>query len=491
MKNNFIALVFITLLSSCDKELDLKPESQITAGSFWKAQEDVTGARSGMYVRFRNFTNVNQYYLGEARSEIMGSGLLNADFRIPYFENRLHKITAPGPDWGDIYTVIHDINLILKYTPGISFTSESNKNTILAEAYTMRAYLYYVLVRTWGGTPLMLEPTESFDPSTIYKPRATEDEMFSQITGDLAKALELFPTNTFPTRRSAWSKPAANALKGDVYLWIAKRRNGGESALNTALAALQEVQKSDVSLMPNFADIFNQANKGNKEILFAVRYQDLEAVNNYAADMYIRDADLPPGVDAATLQKMGVGGGMPWWAPSATMRKQFTADDLRKDNSFLEIYSKTPQQTTPVYFTSIVTKFKGYVDANGRRFLDDIIIYRYADVLLMIAEAKNALGMDPATEINLVRQRAYGSNFEKYRFVSSNKAANDDAILKERLFELAFEGKRWWDLIRFNKAFDLVPSLADRKGQNNLLLFPLSETILGRNSKLVQNPGYE
>ncbi|RRB07472.1 RagB/SusD family nutrient uptake outer membrane protein [Larkinella rosea] len=490
MKNNLIALIFISLLCSCDKELDVKPDSQITAASFWTTQEDVTGARSGMYARFRTFTDFNLYYLGESRSEIMGTGILNADFRIPYFQNRLNKITAPGPDWGTIYTVIHDINLILKYAPGIKFTSESTKNTILAEAYTMRAFLYFVLVRTWGGTPLLLDPTESFDPATIYKPRASEDEMFKLITDDLAKALELFPVNTYPTRRGAWSKPAANALKGDVYLWIAKRRNGGESALNTALAALQEVQKTDVGLLPNFADVFSYANKGNKEIVFAVRYQDLEAVNNYSGDMYIRDSDLPPGTDAETLKKIGLGGGMNWWAPSETMRKQFTADDKRKDKSFVEIYGKNAQGN-PTFYTSIMTKFSGFIDANGRRFLDDIIIYRYADILLMIAEAKNALGQDPSAEINLVRQRAYGDQFEKHKFVSSSKTVNDDEILRERLFELAFEGKRWWDLVRFNKAFDLVPSLADRKGQTNLLLFPLSETVMSRNSKLVQNPGYE
>ncbi|WP_460635635.1 RagB/SusD family nutrient uptake outer membrane protein [Larkinella harenae] len=490
MKNNLTVLLLIALLGACTSELEINPKSQITAASFWKTQEDVIGARNGMYVRFRNFTNFNLYYLGESRSEIMGTGLLNADFRIPYFQNRLHKITAPGPDWSSIYTVIHDINLILKYGPGIAFTSEANKNTILAEAYTMRAYLYFVLVRTWGGTPLMLEPTESSDPATIYKPRASEDEIFQQITADLNKGLELFPVNTYPTRRSAWSKPAANALKGEVYLWIAKRRNGGEAALTTALTALQEVQKTDVALLPNFADVFSYTNKGNREIVFAVRYQDLESVNNYSGDMYIRDSDLPPGTDAATIQKIGLGGGMNWWAPSETMRKQFTTDDKRKDKSFVEVFSRNAQGQ-PVFFTSVMTKFSGFVDANGRRFLDDVIIYRYADILLMIAEAKNALGQDPTAEINLVRQRAYGDQFEKHRFVSSTKTANDDAILKERLFELAFEGKRWWDLLRFNKAFDLVPSLADRKGQNNLLLFPIAETVLSLNSKLVQNPGYE
>ena len=130
------------------------------------------------------------------------------------------------------------------------------------------------------------------------------------------------------------------------------------------------------------------------------------------------------------------------------------------------------------------------VEAGVRYFKDDVILYRYADVLLMKAEAKNALGQDPSAEINQVRQRAYGTAFAQHTFVSGSKEQNDDAILQERLLELAFEGKRWWDLVRFNKAFDLVPSLQNRKGQNHLLLFPISSYILSLEPQIQQNAGY-
>ncbi len=133
----------------------------------------------------------------------------------------------------------------------------------------------------------------------------------------------------------------------------------------------------------------------------------------------------------------------------------------------------------------------GGVEISGvRNFIDDVPIYRYSDVLLMKAEAKNALGQDPSTEINLVRARAYGANFNNYQFVNGTIAQNDDAILKERLLELTLEGKRWWDLVRFGKAFDLIPSLNSRKGQDHLLLFPISESVLSLEPKVKQNPGY-
>ena len=109
----------------------------------------------------------------------------------------------------------------------------------------------------------------------------------------------------------------------------------------------------------------------------------------------------------------------------------------------------------------------------------------------MIAEAKNALGQDPSAEINLVRARAYGNKYTNHVYVNDSKENNDAAILKERLLELAFEGKRWWDLIRFNKAFDLVPSLQDKKGKDYMMLYPIANSVLSLEPKVVQNPGWE
>ena len=99
-------------------------------------------------------------------------------------------------------------------------------------------------------------------------------------------------------------------------------------------------------------------------------------------------------------------------------------------------------------------KFNGFVNSGIRLFLDDVILYRYADVLLMKAEAKNALGQDPSAEINKVRERAYGAAYKQHVFVSGSKQTNDEAILQERLFELVFEGEKmvgpgaFWKSIR-------------------------------------------
>ena len=174
---------------------------------------------------------------------------------------------------------------------------------------------------------------------------------------------------------------------------------------------------------------------------------------------------------------------------TALVRNQFTKDDARRRGSFYEIYTFAPDGDS-TFYTSVSLKGTGIVTAGNRVFSSDEILYRYADVMLMKAEAKNALDQDPSDEINQVRQRAYGAAFNDHVFVNGSKAQNDDAILKERLLELTYEGKRWWDLVRFNKAFDLVPTLQGRSNDKYLLLFPIANSVLSLEPLVKQNPGY-
>lgn len=489
MKNLYRISLFSLIIScsmlSCTKDLNLDPVSQISNASFWKTENDANGGLYGMYVRFRGQAQNNLFLWGEARSEVMNRSLAALNGYNYYYDNALDR-TNSGPTWQGMYTVVHDANLLLKYVPGIKFSSEASKNAILAQAYTMRAYVYFTMVKTWGDLPLVTEPIEGFSADAIQKERTSKTELFKFIKQDLDAALSLYSANTFSPGRSIWSKPAANALKADVYLWTAKRENGGRPDLNVALAALNDAQTGDVGLLDNYASIFDYGNKGNREILMAVRFQDVEATSTIFSDMYMSSAFMTNNTDAATKALIGAFGGNPYWTVSNGVRAQFTADDLRKQPSFIEIYT-----TTGTYYGSIVYKFKGTVIGGARQFLDDVILYRYADILLMKAEVKNALGQDPADEINLVRKRAYGTKYNDHVFVNGTDVQNDEAILKERLLELAFEGKRWWDLVRFGKAFEKVPSLQDRAGQNELLLFPISETTLSLEPKVKQNPGYK
>ncbi|MEO5997371.1 MAG: RagB/SusD family nutrient uptake outer membrane protein [Chitinophagaceae bacterium] len=490
MKKSLIYFIMLsTLLQvSCKKSIEVEPTSLLTSGTFWKSESDAIGALNGMYVSLRTVAVQNLFILGEARAQTMAQALAGTVGLDIFYLNSL-DVDNISVNWTGLYKTIDEANLILKYVPNITITTAGSKNNILAQAYTTRAYAYFVMARSWGGVPLRTEPTEGYDPMSIQIARSTVDEVMALVKADLEKAIPLYPTNNFATGRNTWTKAGANALKADVFLWTGKLMKGGTADFQAALAATEEVQKADVSLLPNFNDIFSYDNKGNKEVIMASRFQVLESDNNIYQYMYLNASNNPSNITQATKDVIGVIGsgnaGNSIMQVAAPIRNQFMASDKRRAATFYEIFS-----TTNVLITTITgAKGTGTVQAGVRHFKNDIMLYRYADVLLMKAEAKNALGMDPATEMNLVRARAYGSE-PGHTFVNGSKADNDNAILRERLLELTSEGKRWWDVRRFGKVFELVPSMQANAGKDYMLLFPIGNAIRSLEPKVVENPGW-
>lgn len=485
-------LIAVFPISSCTDTITLDPISQISNSSFWKTENDATAGLNGMYVKLREPTQgiFGILFLnGDVRSNVMELGGGAAGIEQRWYANTLDQ-TVTENNWQKFYQAMHTTNLILKYVPGMKFNSEDSKNNILAQAHATRAYLYFTMLKTWGDLPLVTDPIENTDPDILYKERTPVAEIFTFIKNEIDEALTLFPNNNFPTGRCFWSKPAVNALKADVYLWTAKRLNGGQSDFNVALNALNEVETSDVALLGNFADVFTYTNKGNKEIIMALNFKVDEASNSAYEGMYMYPGNTPQNTDAATKALIGTEGGYNRMVVTQAVRNQFASDDSRKKTSFVEIYSYDASGIA-TFNSSVLLKFKGTVISGTRYFVDDYILYRYSDILLMKAETKNALGQDPTNEINKVRLRAYGTNYSAHVFVNGSKESNDETILKERLLELLCEGKYWWDLVRFGKAFELVPSLKDKAGQDYLLLSPISLTTLSLEPKIKQNPGYD
>lgn len=492
MKIIYASLSLIVILTGCYKTLDIAPVSSISSASFFKTENDVKGANYGMYIKLRNETSFNSFALGELRGETVTSGLAGTGGYDRYYQNTVDaNIATPQITWTGYYSIVNAANLIIKYALGATFSSETSRNDYLAQAYTMRAYIYFLMTKTWGELPLKTEPLEDYNIEAVQVARSSHAEVFNLIKADLDKALQLFSANTFQTGRNLWSKPSANALKADVYLWTAKKLNGGAADFTKALDACTAVQTADASLLPVFSTIFDYNNKGNKEILMAVNYVTVQSVDNYFFNGWLSvTTAYVATTDPADKAAVGQFGGNNIWSPSALVRSQFTTDDQRKNATFLEVYNVNPTTGAKTLFGSVINKGDGTVVSGTRFFADDIILYRLADVLLLKAEAKNALGQDPSTEINLVRQRAYGTAFAAHIFQKGTQDANDVAILKERLFELAYEGKRWWDLVRFGKAFDLVPSLQSQRGKDHLLLHPVNALTLSLEPKVKQNPGY-
>ncbi|MEQ9289766.1 MAG: RagB/SusD family nutrient uptake outer membrane protein [Cyclobacteriaceae bacterium] len=493
MKKSKVISIFLSvsliLSISCTEQLDLAPISTISTSSFWKSEDDATGAVYGMYARLRGVTARNLYIWGEARSQNLKQSAGNDFSNIRNFDNTL-DVTAAGPDWSSIYKVVDDANFILKYVPTIEgFKSESDKNRIIAEAHTMRAFCYFLMAKTWGKVPKVTDPTESANPDIIYKERAPMEEIFALIKQDLEDALALFADNSYTSGRNRWSKPGANALKGDVYLWTGKRMSGGNADFTTALEALNKVEGSDVALLSDFERIFDYDNKGNQEIIMANNFRQYETGGTFMANMYIDG--FPPNSDPAAMEIIGAVGGASYWTLNDESLAKFSDDDQRKAASFTELYSQDSETGEYTQFYGCIQrKFNGLVDAGARSFLDDVVLYRYGDVLLMKAEAQNALGQDPSEAMNKIRKRAFGDNYDDHVFVNGSKEQNDVLILEERLLELLYEGKYWWDILRFDKATELIPYFSENPNDTYKYLWPLSLNVLSLEPKAEQNPGY-
>lgn len=487
-----IATAIAVLSSSCKSELNLAPVSEISNASFWKTESDAQGAVNGMYTILRGQAVDNLFIWGEARSETMGQNAGAAVFQ-NWYENLLtpdnsgNLFSGAPTTWGGMYNLVHHANLLLKYVPGIKFNSEEKKNNVLAHAYAMRAFAYFTMTKTWGELPLATEPTA--DLSSAQRERASVESIFALIKSDIEQAEARFSGMVFQDGRDMWSLPSLLVLKADVYLWTGKRLGGGNPDFNVALSALNEVEQADTDLLSDFGNVFDYNNKLNNEILMAVSFNYQEsAVNTIYAWMYASDVFMPGGVPAETIDEIVPYAGVPFWGPSDIARNKFLAGDQRKEHSIIEIYGN--DGSGPVFHSAIQKKFNGTLVAGQRYFIDDYIIYRYADVLLLRAEAKNALNQDPSAEINRIRQRAYGEDFSSHVFVSGSQTDNDNAILDERLREFLFEGKRWWDLVRFDAAFERVPSLVGRQDDRYLLLFPIATPTLSLEPLVKQNPGY-
>ncbi len=483
MKKKFLlyTILFTTLslFNSCQDDLELTSDSVITSGSFWKTEDDAKAGVNGMYVNFRIQTQQNYYLLGGARSAEITGGVQSPLTLANYYNNNLTPQNI-DVEWGGLYTVIHQANLVLKYVPQIQFSPSTvnEQKRYIAQAYSMRALCYFIMARSWGGVPIVTEPTENTNQSQYIIPRNTIQETFAFIKSDIDAAIANFPD--VANNKTQLSLPSIYALKADVNLWTAKQLGGGTADLNTALTAINTIPGTP-TLMPAFKDVFAYDKKGNAEIVFAVRYSlaDLPSslLDNWNQFMFVGPSDFAPLSSAtatATFGTLGTGSGNAGISrvqPDIT-RFNFAPTDTRKDATYLTLYNGA----TPVV-TGLV-KYNGTVDGTIRRFVSDIIIYRWADILLMKAEIKNALGQDPTTEMNLVMKRADASA----SFTNSTSTANDEVILKERLKELAFEGKSWWDLVRFNKT-NLVPSMTGKQ-----VLFPISQNTINFNPKIVQNP---
>ncbi|PJE48128.1 MAG: RagB/SusD family nutrient uptake outer membrane protein [Sediminibacterium sp.] len=507
MKHNKIftsaTLLIMLVAAACTKKLDeVVPQSAISKD---QALKDPNAARTlyyGTYGLFRTYANT-LFQLGEMRGDTWADGVFteSVDGGLQnLYRHNISALNVPFTNWGGMYNLMYNFNNVIKIIPQTPLP-EAEKTRILAEVYGLRAYVYYTMLRTWGAVPLNTEPVETLtNTAETYKPRTGADSIMLQVKADIAKSLELFGSSTpiSTDKRVVWSKLATLVLKGDAFIWSGTHMGGGSADLTTAKAALQEVrnlQGATLNLQANYRDIFDPTRKvNNAEMIFAINYELQQAQLTFFSNFSVNSiqANTLSFTQAATPTVASVypfvnGANRVGINPAILTRLTTGSADQRITNSFRVMYSNA----APFAIRGVMlTKYLGTVAGTSQVYNNDFPIYRYADVLLLLAEAKAKLGEDISAEINAIRQRAYGAGFTPY--VSGSLTANMNAILEEDLREFIGEGKRWWSLRRAGDSYvyaNVNPAFLNPSSTAKFLL-PLSLAMLNADPLLKQTAGY-
>lgn len=499
-KKILLLLAIIIGFSACDEPFkDIEPESSLTFKNFWQGESTAKSAVIGLHDDLRS--NDFWYFLiGDVRSEIWGGNtlatphaenIIENDIRVDYGAQAPDKITDFKGSWIDFYTFIHRVNDAIKNIPKIEFEDQSEKDFLLGQVYGMRAFNYYWLLKTYGKVPITTEPTTSIDKEEVDRPRSPKSEVMALIKEDIKKSLEHFGDDDsyYEGNRTFWSKAASLMLKAQVYIWSGVHHDGENADFTEAKQALNKViNMGHFGLKDDFLSVFND--EQNEEIIFAMNYKEAEATNIFSPmcityeDHFVDSTGNPMEYD-----------GVYWvqrYAPSDYLRHKFyDRPNDQRDKTFRYIYEMEGGE--PEYYASHFRKFEGTYRVDGNIMDDDVPVYRYAETLLLLAEVKNHLGENISEEINKIRQRAYGEDYDEsiHGYTDGTEEENTEAILEENLLEFIGESKRWWALRRAGDqwVYDKHPYLSE--DEKYTFYLPLSRDVLSRNTELEQTEGYE
>jgi hypothetical protein len=502
--NSIIGIVLVASFNSCSKRLDLSPVSSISDANFWKTPDQFDAFVTGINTRFRSHNSAFQV-LGELRSDIFGPDPGSSGAFTGESTQGLERIWGQTLDldnsgvsnFGGFYSNIVEINLLINKLNTTNIVTPATKSYYLGISYGMRAFYYFQLTRSWGDVVIQTDPVASIDISNLAKPASPAADVMKLIKSDIDSSINNYAADySIKNSKSTWSKAATLMLKAEVYLWTSYR-GGGTADATTARNSLTDIQANvpGLALLPNFSDVFATTTRGNNEIIFTIRYLLNESVMSWVTASYVPQTGLISNFyDSVANRQFNATadnwGGLLRAPTRISTFRAFNDKDSRKWASIQPAY----QLSAGTYKMAgvFVKKYSGEQNAGARAFTNDFPIYRYADLLLLLAEAKLLLGQDPSAEINAVRARAYGANYNAATLGYPRQAIDvnpNEALLQERFYEFIFEGKRWYDLRRMGDnyvyAHTTVPSTQSYK-----LLWPIDRSSLTNNRSLVQNPGY-
>jgi hypothetical protein len=515
-----IIFLFFFILTSCKKDfLQLAPKDSFTDASYFKTPGQFNQAVLGAYAPLRDVA-LNDFLTSEMHSDNTiyqpypnnrGTATVEreniSDFRTTPVNAYVENV------WRFSYNGIARANVIIgRLATTDIILPDSVRNSIDGQAKFIRALNYFKLVRLFGGVPLNLKETTTADETFIA--RATEAEVYSQIIADAKEAVDKLSAPVRFPQSGAATKGSATVLLADVY--INQKRWAEAEALLTTLPAM------GYGLNANYADAFLPATgrKNGIESLFDIQYLEGLATTtgttpNPLGVLYFLPRSTNTTVVAGVAADNNANGGVN--TPTQDLISTYEPNDKRLDASigiaegtynasWLFTYSanKSVLNYTPAAGKIGIPYIKKYIHAplafpNGSS--DNWPVYRYSEALLLLAEALNEQGKSPLTPLNAVRTRAGLAPA-----TAASQATLRDVILHERRVELAFENKRWHDLARTGKAIAVINAFGIKLKSEAFyapyllpdayvidahhLLFPIPQTDIGLNTKLVQNPGY-
>lgn len=496
-----VTFLLLTTLGGCKDFIDITPQNFISSDNFFKTEADFVQAVNASYSALRIVYN-EAYIMGEMRSDnthyIFNSsnrGNLVREEIADFIDN---PTAAPvATKWSGNYKIIAYANEVISRIDAATL-SEAVKKNLKGQVLFLRALAYFDLVQYFGDVPLLLAPIFGTADEILNVgstlPRTAKEEVYVQIIKDAQEAAGLLPSKTEQEKGRATSG-AAKALLGNVYV-VLKQWPQAETVL------MEIVASGQYSLLPDYASLFNPANKNNVESVFEVQYLqgNLGLQSSFSYTFMPNLTNINPLV-GFQFNNQSIGG---WNIPSDDLIKSYEAKDRRKDASILEGYNNggafVQQPFIKKYFNlPLPTPNGSSPNAN-----DNWPVYRYAEVLLLLAESLNEQGKPGAlTYLNQIRDRAFGTGVSQVK--ETSQVVLRTIIAKERRIELAFENKRWLDLVRTGQALTVMNAYgaalkASGKYPNlipqtysvteNRLLFPLPFNEIQVNPKLKQNPGY-
>lgn len=485
----------LALLSavSCDF-LETKVESNITTNNFFKSTKDFDMALTGIYYTFTSVEWDAQHRYGDYFTGFMYWGRIgtdecfvgngnNGEEMIGFYTYTPEHLFVEKV-WYMQYLGIQRANVVIDRLNAYNGDniSDKDRSRILGEAHFLRGWFYFQLARYYGEVPLVLD--ETTDISKLNTKKASLAEVYAQVIKDYQTAEELLPeVNTVGHAH----KYAATALMARAYLQMSGYPLQDKSAAALAADACKRVISSGrFALVKDYFSQFDGKHEHNSEYIFDVEFDNTASSSLYGGQ--VGTVDGLPHVDQV------------YWTQVRAfpeMYKKFDPEDLRRDainNGGHVVYNKSTGKAEIVYDTDYegnywVYKFRHPLDRSDRgstwaNWCNNINfpIIRYADVLLMLAEAENRANGSPSAQaleyVNQVRRRGFGKDINTpdpaVDLPMSSGDAFGEVILKERSLELCFEGHRWADLVRFGKLQEAYRSVGN---DPEWLLTPAYQTL--------------